>query len=75
MDGVAVASAGSSDDDWKLQGYLGLSVAVLPIDWLEIAAGAEARFPKRRIRFDDGIVSGSTELAKWDAFVSVGIRF
>lgn len=74
-DGVAVATAGSSDDDWKLQGYLGLSVAVLPTDRLEISAGAEARFPKRRVRFDDGFVSGSTELAKWDAFFAVGIRF
>ncbi|MBQ9727067.1 MAG: hypothetical protein IJV65_06140 [Kiritimatiellae bacterium] len=74
-DGSAVWSKRHSDDEWNLQGYAGLSVAVLPTDGLELAAGAEARFPKRKIRFDDGIVSGSTELPSWDAFVSVGIRF
>ncbi|MBQ9726546.1 MAG: hypothetical protein IJV65_03465 [Kiritimatiellae bacterium] len=42
---------------------------------LGLAAGVEARFPKRKIRFDDGIVSGSTELPSRDAFVAVGIRF
>lgn len=74
-DGVPFSSSTHTDDDWKVQGYAGLSLAVIPVDWLEIAAGAEARFPSRKIRFDDGIVSGSTELAKWDAFVAVGIRF
>ncbi len=73
--GTPVASIRNDNDEWNLQGYAGLSLAVIPVDWLEIAAGAEARFPSRKIRFDDGIVSGSTELAKWDAFVSVGIRF
>ena len=42
---------------------------------LGLAAGVEARFPKRKIRFDDGIVSGSTALPSRDAFVAVGIRF
>ena len=74
-DGKVVWAGCHNDDDWNFQGYAGLSLAVLPADWLEIAAGAEVRFPKRRIRFDDGIVSGSTELPSWDAFVSVGIRF
>ncbi len=74
-DGAPVSSSTHTDDEWNLQGYAGLSLAVIPVDWLEIAAGAEARFPSRKIRFDDGIVSGSTELAKWDAFLAVGIRF
>lgn len=74
-DGAQLSSSTHTDDEWNLQGYAGLSLAVIPVDWLEIAAGAEARFPSRKIRFDDGIVSGSTELAKWDAFVAVGIRF
>ena len=74
-DGALLSSSTHTDDDWKLQGYAGLSFAVIPVEWLEVAAGAEARFPSRKIRFDDGIVSGSTELAKWDAFVAVGIRF
>ena len=74
-DGAPFSSSTHTDDEWNLQGYAGLSLAVIPVDWLEVAAGAEARFPSRKIRFDDGIVSGSTELAKWDAFVAVGIRF
>ena len=74
-DGTPYWSSRHENDDWTMQGYAGLSLAVLPADWLEIAAGAEARFPKRRIHFDDGIVSGSTELSAWDAFVSVGVRF
>lgn len=74
-DGVPLLSSRHSDDEWNFQGYAGLSLSVLPTDWLELAAGAEARFPQRRIRFDDGIVSGSTELPSWEAFVSAGIRF
>ncbi len=74
-DGVPVWSKRQSDDEWNFQGYVGLSLSVVPVEWLEIAAGAEARFPNRKIRFDDGIVSGSTELPFWDAFVLVGIRF
>lgn len=74
-DGKVVWAGCHDDDDWYIQGYAGLSLAVLPADWLELSAGAEARFPRRRIRFNDGIVSGSTELPSWDAFVSVGIRF
>ena len=74
-DGKVVWAGYHDDDDWNLQGYAGLSLAVLPADWLELAAGVETRFPRRKIRFDDGIVSGSTELPSWDAFVSVGIRF
>ena len=74
-DGAAVWSSRHSDDEWNFQGYAGLSLSVLPTEWLELAAGAEVRFPKRKIRFDDGIVSGSTELPSWDAFVTAGIRF
>ena len=69
------SSSSHKDDEWKIQGFAGASAAFLPLDWLEIAVGAQARFPTRRVRFDDGIVSGSVELPKWDAFASVGIRF
>ena len=73
--GERCASWHHTDDDWKTQGYAGLSLAVKPRDWLELSAGVESRFPSRTIHFDDGIVSGDVELAKWDAFVAVGVRF
>ncbi len=69
------SSSSHKDDEWKIQGFTGVSAAFLPLDWLEIAVGAQARFPTRRVPFDDGIVSGSVELPKWDAFASVGICF
>ncbi len=75
VDGAEVWKRSHTDDDWKIQGYAGLSIAVSPLDWLEISAGAEVRFPNRRVRFDDGIASGSVELADWTAFAAVGIRF
>ena len=75
VNGAVASSTTHTDDDWKLQGYAGLSVAYMAMESLELSAGAEVRFPRRRVRFDDGCVSGSTELAKWDAFVAISIRF
>ncbi len=74
-DGVEVWRSSHTDDDWKVQGYAGLALAVKPKEWLEVSAGIDTRFPNRKVRFDDGIVSGSVELADWDAFIAVGVRF
>jgi hypothetical protein len=35
----------------------------------------ELRFPHRSLRFDDGIVSGKAELAKWSVSAALGFRF
>lgn len=74
-DGETVASFHHDNDEWNVQGYAGLSVSILATNWMELNVGASARFPNRSIRFDDGIVSGSTELAKWDAIAAVSFRF
>ena len=75
VDGAPAAAIRKDDDDWTLGGYAGLSLAAAATDRLEISVGAEARFPHKRLRFDDGVVSGSVELAEWSAFASVGWRF
>ena len=64
-----------ADDDWTLGGYAGVALAASVTDRLELSLGAEARFPHRTLRFDDDIVSGNVELAKWSAFASLGFRF
>lgn len=74
-DGAAVASFGRDDDDWKLQGYAGLSAACRVTDRLELTLGASVRFPDRKVRFDDGVVAGSVELPKWDAFAAATVMF
>ena len=75
VDGAPAAAIRKDDDDWTLGGYAGLSLAAAATDRLEFSLGAEARFPHKRLRFDDGVVSGSVELAEWSAFASVGWRF
>ena len=63
------------EDDWTLGGYAGLELGVALTDALEISVGGELRFPHRSIRFDDGIVSGKAELAKWSASAALRFRF
>lgn len=75
VNGSEAFRSSHTDDDWKVQGYAGLAVAVAPKDWLEFSAGIETRFPSRKVRFDDGIISGSVELSNWDAFVAIGVLF
>ena len=75
VDGAPAAAIRRDDDDWTLGGYAGLSLAAAATDRLELSLGAEARFPHKKLRFDDGVVSGSVELAEWSAFASVGWRF
>ena len=75
VDGAPAAAIRKDDDDWTLGGYAGLSLAAAATDRLELSVGAEARFPHKRLRFDDGIVSGSVELAEWSAFAALGWRF
>ena len=74
-DGAETWRSSHTDDDWKVQVYAGLALAVKPKDWLEVSAGVDTRFPNRSVAFNDGIVSGSVELPKWDAFVAIGVRF
>ena len=75
VDGVQTAAIRKDDDDWTLGGYAGAALDFAATDSLTFTLGAEARFPHKKLRFDDGVVSGSVELAEWSAFVSVGWRF
>ncbi len=75
VDGAPVAEIRKDDDDWTLGGYAGLSLAAAATDRLELSVGAEARFPHKSIRFDDGVVSGRVDLAEWSAFAAVALRF
>ena len=63
------------DDDWALGGYAGLSLGAALTSRLELSIGAEARFPHKGIRFDDGVVSGKIELAKWSTFAALSLKF
>ena len=75
VDGAPAAAIRTDDDDWSLGGYAGLSLAAAATDRLELSVGAEARFPHKSIRFDDGVVSGKADLAEWSAFAALGWRF
>ena len=75
VDGAPASAIRRDDDDWTLGGYAGLSLAAAATDRLEFSVGAEARFPHKSIRFDDGVVSGKVDLAEWSAFAAVGWRF
>jgi hypothetical protein len=75
VDGAPASAIRRNDDDWTLGGYAGLSLAAAATDRLEFSVGAEARFPHKSIRFDDGVVSGKADLAEWSAFAAVGWRF
>ena len=75
VDGAPAAAIRKDDDDWTLGGYAGLSLAAAATDRLELSVGAEARFPHKSIRFDDGVVSGKADLAEWSAFAALGWRF
>ena len=75
VDGAPVAEIRKDDDDWTFGGYAGLSLTAAATDRLELSVGVEARFPHKKLRFDDGVVSGKVDLAEWSAFASVGWRF
>lgn len=75
VDGAPASAIRRDDDDWTLGGYAGLSLAAAATDRLELSVGAEARFPHKSIRFDDGVVSGKADLAEWSAFAALGWRF
>ena len=74
-DGAPAATIRKDDDDWTFGGYAGLALDFAATDALVFSVGAEARFPHEKLHFDDGVVSGSVELAEWSAFASVGWRF
>ena len=63
------------DDDWTFGGYAGLELSAALTEALEISVGGELRFPHRSLRFDDGVVSGKAELAKWSVSAALGFRF
>lgn len=75
VDGAPRSSIRRDDDDWNVGGYAGLAADLATTDALTFSIGAEARFPHKRLRFDDGVVSGSVELAEWSAFAAVSYRF
>lgn len=75
VDGVPAASFRKSEDDWTLGGYAGLALGAAITESVELSVGAEARFPRKKLRFDDGVVSGSVRLAGWSAFAGVSLRF
>ena len=75
VDGVPVSAIRRDDDDWTFGGYAGAALDLAATDALTFSLGAEARFPHKRLHFDDGVVSGSVGLAEWSAFASVGWRF
>ena len=59
----------------KPGGLSSISLAAAATDRLELSVGAEARFPHKSLRFDDGVVSGRVSLAEWSAFAAVAWRF
>jgi hypothetical protein len=75
VDGAPARTIRADDDDWTFGGYAGAALDLAATDALTISFGAEARFPHKRLHFDDGVVSGSVGLAEWSAFASVGWRF
>ena len=75
VDGAPAAAIRKDDDDWTLGGYAGASLDLAATDSLTLSLGAEARFPHKSIRFDDGVVSGKADLAEWSAFAALGWRF
>ncbi len=75
VDGAPAAAIRRDDDDWTLGGYAGASLDLAATDSLTLSVGAEARFPHKSIRFDDGVVSGKADLAEWSAFAALGWRF
>ena len=75
VDGATARTIRTDDDDWTLGGYAGAALDLAATDALTFSFGAEARFPHKRLRFDDGVVSGRVDLAEWSAFASVGWRF
>ena len=75
VDGAPAAAIRKDDDDWTLGGYAGASLDLAATDSLTLSVGAEARFPHKSIRFDDGVVSGKADLAEWSAFAALGWRF
>ena len=74
-DGAPAATIRRDDDDWTFGGYAGLAADFAATDELTFSLGAEARFPHRSIRFDDGVVSGRVRLAEWSVAAGVGWRF
>ncbi len=75
VDGAPTATIRQDNDEWTIGGYAGLSLAAAVTDRIELSIGAETRFPHERLRFDDGVVSGSVELAKWSAVAAMALRF
>jgi hypothetical protein len=75
LDGAPVAAIRRDDDDWTFGGYAGLELSAALTEALELSVGGELRFPHRSLRFDDGVVSGKAELAKWSVSAALGFRF
>ena len=73
--GARIYSDSSTEDDWDVSCYVGLSVAVELTDWLELSVGAEGVFPSRNIHYDDGLVRGEAELSDWGAHAGVAVVF
>lgn len=75
VDGTPARTIRTDDDDWTIGGYAGAALDLAATDALTLSFGAEARFPHKSIRFDDGVVSGRVGLAEWSAFAALGWRF
>lgn len=75
VDGSPARTIRTDDDDWTIGGYAGAALDLAATDALTLSFGAEARFPHKSIRFDDGVVSGRVGLAEWSAFAALGWRF
>jgi len=75
VDGAPARTIRTDDDDWTIGGYAGAALDLAATDALTLSFGAEARFPHKSLRFDDGVVSGRVGLAEWSAFAALGWRF
>ena len=75
VNGAPVRAIREDDDDWTFGGFAGLALDFAATDEWVFSVGAEARLPHEKLRFGDGVVAGSVELAGWSAFASVGWRF
>ena len=75
VDGAPARTIRTDDDDWTIGGYAGAALDLAATDALTLSFGAEARFPHKSLRFDDGVVSGRVDLAEWSAFAAVAWRF
>ena len=75
VNGSRAYNRAETEDDWGIRGYAGLTLSVALCDWLEVSVGAEGRFPRRHIDYNDGVTSGEVQLADWDLNGALVITF